>query len=50
MPDTTFVSAENAWVHDALNVIEDVFGISQVNLSTADGHLNINVTCDGIEE
>lgn len=50
MPDNAFeefVSADCAWMHDALAILDDVFGISGVDAGVdEDGRLVVTATAD----
>ena len=52
MSDTAFaqlVVPENAWIHDALAIAEDIFGVSDIDVDTdEDGTLVVTVTADPI--
>lgn len=45
-----FISADNAWMHEALDVLDAVFGVTDTTLATdTDGKLVITVELDGCE-
>lgn len=50
MPENAFeefVSADCAWMHDALAILDDVFGISDVDVDTDEsGELVVTATAD----
>lgn len=42
-----FIAPESAWIHDALKVLDDVFGIADVDADVDDnGKLVVTVTAD----
>lgn len=43
-----FIAPESAWIHDAIAVVEEVFGIQKVDADVDDGELVVTVTCDPV--
>lgn len=44
-----FIAPESAWIHDAIAVVEEVFGVQDVDADVdKDGELVVTVTCDPV--
>ena len=44
-----FFSSDNAWMHNALDIIDSVFGVSDIDYEIdSENHLVVNVRCDEV--
>lgn len=41
-----FISSNNAWIHEGIQIIDDIFGVQDVKLNSNDDKLQVTLILD----